>query len=482
MASQTTLIKLKNVKFDIAASQLTPNNYLALVDFSNKKPSPHLQYADDFLKDSSIAYALKVAPPASRTLLQLFWYTAEKIQVTTRFLDLMGYQWDFKPRTNNLDKKLTKILKEKMPSELNYILTHIIQCLTGKMGSLDQASKVQLQMGFSVVAGRHIDYATNIFEDLLSKVEKAERELKIPYVRSLTSSLLPTSFVDRSSTAVPSTTSVALTTDSVLVESLSTSLNTNKSVVNTAGAELKTLSSAVSTKVEASQLSALEEEAMSLKTNVDANSTQLQSLNGHVDNLTREAKALSGKINSSNQLLAEILAKLKAPAPEPEPSFTDDDRMSLTLTADFVIGATSLIPEIEDRLKALEDDAWKTSVDDSVVATVNTSPVDHDKEGEKDLEEENAVVNIEVVTNEPPPHVEGEKTAEELAVTPPSSSLVIMEEEIMKKKMMNRNLIWKINVPRMSSLMMMTTRRIHPYGSSLRQSLLQPSDERSRNK
>ncbi|KAI3678085.1 hypothetical protein L6452_37364 [Arctium lappa] len=95
----------------------------------------------------------------------------------------MGYQWDFKPRTTIPDKKLMKIQKAQMPFELNYILTHIIQTMSGKVGSLDQASKVQVQMGYSVIVGRHFDYVGAIFEDLLSKIEKAERDIKIPYVR-----------------------------------------------------------------------------------------------------------------------------------------------------------------------------------------------------------------------------------------------------------------------------------------------------------
>ncbi|KAI3672907.1 hypothetical protein L6452_39008 [Arctium lappa] len=209
MASQTTLIKSKNVKFEIVASQLTPKN-LGLVDFLAKKSSLHLQYVADFLKASPLSYALKVAPPPSKILLQQFWYTADKGEVTTkqgnkllaitfqtqhgaaaitsdaihtilRFPskttegfealpneeELIRYQWDFKPQTTVADKRLTKILKAKMPSELNYLFTHIIQCMSRKIGSLDQASKVQLHMGFSVIAGRNIDYAAIIFDDLL---------------------------------------------------------------------------------------------------------------------------------------------------------------------------------------------------------------------------------------------------------------------------------------------------------------------------
>ncbi|KAI3672982.1 hypothetical protein L6452_39087 [Arctium lappa] len=55
--------------------------------------------------------------------------------------------------------------------------------MSGKIGSLDQVSKVHLQMGYSVIAGKHFDYDGAIFDDLKSKIEKTERDPKIPYVR-----------------------------------------------------------------------------------------------------------------------------------------------------------------------------------------------------------------------------------------------------------------------------------------------------------
>ncbi|KAI3693090.1 hypothetical protein L6452_32919 [Arctium lappa] len=55
--------------------------------------------------------------------------------------------------------------------------------MSGKSGSLDQATKVQLQMAYSVIAGKNFNYATAIFDDLKSKIENTERDPKIPYVR-----------------------------------------------------------------------------------------------------------------------------------------------------------------------------------------------------------------------------------------------------------------------------------------------------------
>ncbi|KAI3718318.1 hypothetical protein L6452_19182 [Arctium lappa] len=61
--------------------------------------------------------------------------------------------------------------------------------MSGKIGSLDQANKVQLQMGYSMLAGKHFDYAGAIFDDLMSKIERPERDTKIPYVRFISAIL-----------------------------------------------------------------------------------------------------------------------------------------------------------------------------------------------------------------------------------------------------------------------------------------------------
>ncbi|KAI3735215.1 hypothetical protein L6452_14705 [Arctium lappa] len=235
--AQSTLIVSKNVKFAVADFEIRKNNHLERLNFDAEK-FPHLVEAANFLKQSCLSYALQVDPKPSKALLQQFWFTVDKgsvvnkkgesipaISFTTQhgpgnitalavrtalrfpskipkgfdpltsdveliqFLDHMEYQWDNKPRTTIPNKKLTKILKANMPSEMNYIFTLIIQSVSGKIGSLDQATKIQLQMGYSLLVGKHFDYAGAIFDDLLSKIEKPERDAKIPYVRFISAIL-----------------------------------------------------------------------------------------------------------------------------------------------------------------------------------------------------------------------------------------------------------------------------------------------------
>ncbi|KAI3692937.1 hypothetical protein L6452_32762 [Arctium lappa] len=177
------------------------------------------------------------------------------------------------------------------------------------------------------------------------------------------------------------------------LDSLVASLNTNTTAVNTAGEELKTLYAATSTKDEASQLSSLQTEVTALKENVANNSMQIKFLNGHVDHLTGEVKTLRGSW-----------------------------RLQIM---EFILQTTYAIPKIEGCLDKLETDARKEPVVDTAAATTTDLPHDDDKEGEKDLNEENSAEVQEIV--EHLSHAEGEKVTEEKA--PPSPSLVLVEEE-----------------------------------------------------
>ncbi|KAI3667289.1 hypothetical protein L6452_42341 [Arctium lappa] len=229
--AQSSIVASKHVRFAITEVEITKCNHLERLDFKADK-YPHLVEAAEFLQQSCIAYAITVDPKPSKTLLQQFWFTADATELTNKkgervpaisfstdlgpgsmtalslrkslrfpdkpksgfdalptdaelisFLDAMGYCWENKPTSSIPNKKLTKILKAQMPSQLNFIFSHIIQCMSGKSGSLDQASKTQLQMAYSVIAGQNFDYATAIFEDLRSRLEKPERDPKISYIR-----------------------------------------------------------------------------------------------------------------------------------------------------------------------------------------------------------------------------------------------------------------------------------------------------------
>ena len=65
-----------------------------------------------------------------------------------------------------------------MSSEFNYLFAHFIQCLSGKIGSLDQASATHVLMVYSIVKNGRIDWVKLIYEDLLNKLRLPKASLK----------------------------------------------------------------------------------------------------------------------------------------------------------------------------------------------------------------------------------------------------------------------------------------------------------------
>ncbi|KAI3758736.1 hypothetical protein L6452_06307 [Arctium lappa] len=181
--AQSSLLASKTVKFALTDFEITKNNHLRRLDFDGVK-YPHLVEAPstDLGSGMMTAFSLRKAlkfPDKPKSGFDALPNDAELVQ----FLDDMEYCWDNKPQSTIPNKRLTLIKKANMPSQLNFIFSHFIKCMSGKSGLLDQASKVQVQIAYSVNAGKNFDYATTIFDDLRSKIEKTERDPKILYVR-----------------------------------------------------------------------------------------------------------------------------------------------------------------------------------------------------------------------------------------------------------------------------------------------------------
>ena len=84
---------------------------------------------------------------------------------------------------------MSAVKRAKMSSEFSYLFAHFIQCLSGKVGSLDQA--------YSFIKNRKIDFAKLIYQDLLNKLRlpkatskrKTKRETGVLYPRFLSAIL-----------------------------------------------------------------------------------------------------------------------------------------------------------------------------------------------------------------------------------------------------------------------------------------------------
>ncbi|GJQ96597.1 hypothetical protein Tco_0007736 [Tanacetum coccineum] len=64
-------------------------------------------------------------------------------------------------------------------------MAQIIQCLGGKTRGLDQMTNKDAIILYSLVNGVNIDYAKLIWEDIITKLKKKNREKVVPYTRFL---------------------------------------------------------------------------------------------------------------------------------------------------------------------------------------------------------------------------------------------------------------------------------------------------------
>ncbi|KAI3769447.1 hypothetical protein L6452_00549 [Arctium lappa] len=238
------------------------------------------------------------------------------------------------------------------------------------------------------------------------------------------------------------------------VVSRTAAVNDTTNTVNTAGTELKTLIDACSTKAESSHISAFKEELVKVK-----------------EDTQRKFDALSSKVDSCTTILQQVLDKLNAPAPTPSPSFTSDDRTSLNVAVEFIHQDTSNLPVIEGRLDSLEAKVRKLASTQPSSSTKDLSLDDNDKRGRKQLKKikrgklKLLRFNIHIL----PLMLRGRR----LLTKPLLLSKILSK----KKKRMKMKKILILKIKRKSNLikkmMMMTMKKISPYGVLLQPSHLQ---------
>ena len=72
------------------------------------------------------------------------------------------------------------VKRSPMTSKWSYIFAHFNQCLTCKVGNHDHASTVHVQMVYSMVKNRKIDWAKLIYDDLQNKLRLPHHSFKSP--------------------------------------------------------------------------------------------------------------------------------------------------------------------------------------------------------------------------------------------------------------------------------------------------------------
>ncbi|KAI3707591.1 hypothetical protein L6452_26217 [Arctium lappa] len=503
--AQSVLVPSKNIKFAITDSEVPKNNHLGRLDLDGIK-YPHLVDPAKFLKQSCIAYALTVDPKPSKTLLQQFWFTAEESTITNKkgdqvpdiffctdlskgmmtafslrkalrfsdkpksgfealptdaeliqFLDDMEYCWDNKPRSTIPNKKLTLIKKANMPSQLNFIFSHFIQCMSGKSGSLDQASKFLYANAYPTTA----DCSFAKVGQRSLEVKPLANEVSISTLCSRLS--LYTSSTSAATKEVLSSANPAATTGSkrpsassfgpskkakVTKEKPATSSRPEEVSRQTSLDDFVVLSSttaaitsivpatsvAVTTTVTQPEISVLQSTEDSLTTAVNETTSAVVTAGEELKTLTAtcSTKAEASQLSALQaDIVKQVLTKLNAPAMTHSPSFISDDRTQLNIAVEFNHQTTLDLPVIEGRLDSLEAEVRKLASAQPSSPIKDLSLAYNDKEREKAAEEIKegetiAEADAEVQLEDPPSLVEGEKVADQ---APPSFKDFVEEEE-----------------------------------------------------
>nr|GEU63748.1 hypothetical protein [Tanacetum cinerariifolium] len=73
--------------------------------------------------------------------------------------------------------------KSCLPPRWRLLMAHIMQCLDGKTGGLDQISNKNVTILYCLANGVQVDYAKIIWDDLIHNLNKKSREKIVPYPR-----------------------------------------------------------------------------------------------------------------------------------------------------------------------------------------------------------------------------------------------------------------------------------------------------------
>ena len=175
-----------------AGYEFVTNNFAALLDHASA-PEP-FHKVHDFLKSSSIGYALVQPESISTTAVIAIWSTAEveeeaikfkfadkeyvitsevvrqalRLPEVTSFAPLYPDE-EIKSFINSLGynrdtSKLGKLVRDKLRKEWNFYFDCIAKCFTNKSSNFDALTQTAQQIGYCLFNNTDFDYASLILE------------------------------------------------------------------------------------------------------------------------------------------------------------------------------------------------------------------------------------------------------------------------------------------------------------------------------
>ncbi|GKA13315.1 retrovirus-related pol polyprotein from transposon TNT 1-94 [Tanacetum coccineum] len=206
------------VEFTFEEIAFTTNNEVALL-YPSHPNQEYFKDVSDFISKCCLKEAFTRAPNQYKEYLSEFWYTTKvlpdyKIWVSTPIGEVRGEigittfrnslrgqylpyssvcvpspsittvrPWFSMIGYNGEIRAKGTLKKSCLPPRWRLLMGQIIQCLGGKIGSLDQISNKDATILYCLANGVQVDYAKIIWEDLIHKLNKKTREKIIPYLR-----------------------------------------------------------------------------------------------------------------------------------------------------------------------------------------------------------------------------------------------------------------------------------------------------------
>ncbi|GJT58738.1 hypothetical protein Tco_1002271 [Tanacetum coccineum] len=175
-----------HIKFTFDEIAFTTNNEVALL----YPLHPNLEYfreVSDFISKCCLKEAFTRAPTQYKEYLCEFWYTAKtldnsKIWVST---PTGGIRGDI-----GINTFRNALRAHYLPHSSMYVSPPSIAIVRpwfttigGKIGGLDQISNKDATILYNLANGVKVDYAKQIWEDIINKLNKKTREKVVPYLR-----------------------------------------------------------------------------------------------------------------------------------------------------------------------------------------------------------------------------------------------------------------------------------------------------------
>ncbi|KAJ9538558.1 hypothetical protein OSB04_031291 [Centaurea solstitialis] len=216
MASKVKKVK-QSTCFTVDQVTFSPCNYIACLDHNDNFPGSYI--IAEFLRKCPLYKALTYSPKMSRHLLSNFWATCQYDAATKevcasvlststydvsftvddlrRVLDLPTFD-PYEKLPSNQDLKMVAttigyvqgpnvkdrntLYRKYMGGVWNFFFLHLLQCLSRKTGSVDQAHISTKQLAYVLIFQKKIDFAAYFFQELV-KMMGSSKKCNVPFVR-----------------------------------------------------------------------------------------------------------------------------------------------------------------------------------------------------------------------------------------------------------------------------------------------------------